>query len=120
VWFPGVHCDVGGSYEEEELANITLQWMIGNAKTCGLAFDDTAVAAELAKAPFDPAGKQHESWQVVPWGMPKNRVAPANAVLSNTVAIRAQKMGYKPLALSQPINTYATFEVIPAAELQPV
>jgi uncharacterized protein (DUF2235 family) len=120
VWFPGVHCDVGGSYEEEELANITLQWMIGNAKTCGLAFDDTAVAAELAKAPFDPAGKQHESWQVVPWGMPKNRVAPANAVLSNTVAIRAQKMGYKPLALSQPINTYATMEVIPAAELQPV
>jgi hypothetical protein len=118
VWFPGVHCDVGGSYEEEQLSNITLQWMIGNAQACGLAFDDTAIAAELAKAPFDPLGQQHESWQVVPWGIPRHRVAPANAVLANTVAIRAQKSAYKPLALTQPIGSYATVDVIPAAELQ--
>lgn len=29
VWFPGVHCNVGGGYEDQELADITLAWMMG-------------------------------------------------------------------------------------------
>ncbi|KAK5037116.1 hypothetical protein LTR13_004921 [Exophiala sideris] len=28
VWFPGVHSNVGGGYEDQEIANITLAWMI--------------------------------------------------------------------------------------------
>ncbi|KIX09379.1 uncharacterized protein Z518_00458 [Rhinocladiella mackenziei CBS 650.93] len=28
VWFPGVHSNVGGGYEDQDLANITLAWMI--------------------------------------------------------------------------------------------
>ncbi|KAI9850573.1 MAG: hypothetical protein M1838_005423 [Thelocarpon superellum] len=28
VWFPGVHSNVGGGYEDAEIANITLAWMI--------------------------------------------------------------------------------------------
>ncbi|KAI9824223.1 MAG: hypothetical protein M1832_002030 [Thelocarpon impressellum] len=28
VWFPGVHSNVGGGYEDTELANITLAWMM--------------------------------------------------------------------------------------------
>ncbi|MCJ1338204.1 hypothetical protein MMC09_003489 [Bachmanniomyces sp. S44760] len=28
VWFPGVHSNVGGGYEDQQLANITLAWMI--------------------------------------------------------------------------------------------
>lgn len=43
VWLPGVHCDVGGGYAECELSNITLRWMIDNARSCGLAFNDQAV-----------------------------------------------------------------------------
>jgi uncharacterized protein (DUF2235 family) len=31
VWFSGVHTDVGGGYEEEDLSNITLRWMIQEA-----------------------------------------------------------------------------------------
>jgi uncharacterized protein (DUF2235 family) len=27
-WFPGVHSNVGGGYDDQELANITLAWMI--------------------------------------------------------------------------------------------
>src|SRR5437868_6547597 len=30
VWFPGVHCDVGGSYADTQLSNITLRWMLDN------------------------------------------------------------------------------------------
>lgn len=28
VWFPGVHTNVGGGYDDQELANITLAWMM--------------------------------------------------------------------------------------------
>lgn len=28
VWFPGVHTNVGGGYDDSELANITLAWMM--------------------------------------------------------------------------------------------
>ena len=28
VWFPGVHSNVGGGYDDQELANISLAWMI--------------------------------------------------------------------------------------------
>lgn len=29
TWFPGVHSDVGGSYQNDDIANITLAWMVG-------------------------------------------------------------------------------------------
>jgi uncharacterized protein (DUF2235 family) len=32
VWFPGVHCDVGGGYEECGLSDATLEWMIDNSQ----------------------------------------------------------------------------------------
>jgi uncharacterized protein (DUF2235 family) len=28
VWFPGVHSNVGGGYDDQQLANITLAWMM--------------------------------------------------------------------------------------------
>ena len=28
VWFPGVHSNVGGGYPDQEVANITLAWMV--------------------------------------------------------------------------------------------
>lgn len=28
VWFPGVHSNIGGGYEDQSQANITLAWMI--------------------------------------------------------------------------------------------
>jgi uncharacterized protein (DUF2235 family) len=36
VWFCGVHTDVGGGYREQELSDISLIWMIDNAKKNGL------------------------------------------------------------------------------------
>ncbi|KAK5076338.1 hypothetical protein LTR64_006183 [Lithohypha guttulata] len=29
TWFPGVHSDVGGSYANDDIANLTLAWMVG-------------------------------------------------------------------------------------------
>jgi len=28
VWFPGVHSNIGGGYDDQDLANITLAWML--------------------------------------------------------------------------------------------
>ncbi|MFA7330449.1 MAG: DUF2235 domain-containing protein [Candidatus Delongbacteria bacterium] len=38
VWFPGVHCDVGGGYEQTGLSDGALSWMIEEARAQGLAF----------------------------------------------------------------------------------
>jgi len=45
VWFPGVHCDVGGGYVETGLSDGALKWMMDEAEACGLRFRD--VSAQL-------------------------------------------------------------------------
>ena len=44
VWFPGTHGDVGGQLSGYEaarpLANVSLQWMLEKAETCGLPLPD--------------------------------------------------------------------------------
>lgn len=40
LWFPGVHSDVGGGYHENGLADGALQWMIEEASSCGLQFNN--------------------------------------------------------------------------------
>ena len=49
VWFPGVHCDVGGGYPEDRsgLSAIALQWMAGKAEAAGLIFDSAMKATVL-------------------------------------------------------------------------
>ncbi|KPU61987.1 hypothetical protein AN403_6148 [Pseudomonas fluorescens] len=43
IWFPGVHSDVGGGYQNCGLANGALMWMIDEASTAGLNFDPNIV-----------------------------------------------------------------------------
>ena len=38
VWFDGVHSDVGGGYRESTLSDLSLMWMIGEARRRGLVF----------------------------------------------------------------------------------
>jgi uncharacterized protein (DUF2235 family) len=57
LWFPGVHCDVGGGYAACGLSDGALQWMIGEAVAAGLAVDPSYVS-QLAP---DPQGTLHDS-----------------------------------------------------------
>jgi uncharacterized protein (DUF2235 family) len=60
VWFAGVHCDIGGGYSEAGLSDITLQWMVEKASSCGLNFElanliinpDPSVAVHNSKTGF--------------------------------------------------------------------
>jgi uncharacterized protein (DUF2235 family) len=73
VWFPGVHCDVGGGYPEADsgLSKLPLEWMIGEAGKAGMLFDGKRVELVLGHAghgyaPPDANARLHESltW---PW-----------------------------------------------------
>jgi len=68
VWFPGVHCDVGGGYPEKEsgLSKIALAWMLREAQAAGLLVDRVRADEVLGNrggnyAKPDPAADPHES-----------------------------------------------------------
>ena len=44
VWFAGVHSNVGGGYQKDGLANISLHWIKDKAHDLGLEFDETFLA----------------------------------------------------------------------------
>jgi hypothetical protein len=82
VWFPGVHCDVGGGYPEAEsaLSKLTLEWMLDEAEPHGLKVDPAKRRAVLGGVPPnvapDPRGQMHESlaglWKLAEY-VPKKR-----------------------------------------------
>ncbi len=88
VWFPGGHCDVGGSYIESQLSDIALSWMMQKAKENGLLFSAADEATYLTPPATDASGPAHDEWKLVPWGIPEHRTAPAIAAMSNTVQMR--------------------------------
>jgi uncharacterized protein (DUF2235 family) len=79
VWFPGVHCDVGGGYMESEsgLSKIALRWMFREAEAKGLLVDPGRRDAVLSAGEGpDPDGVMHDElkghlgWQAVEY-LPK-------------------------------------------------
>ncbi|MFO7324163.1 MAG: DUF2235 domain-containing protein [Pseudomonadota bacterium] len=67
VWFPGVHCDVGGGYPEDEsgLSKLALEWMLREATAHGLRVNPARLGHVLGRtgrnAKPDPDGRMHES-----------------------------------------------------------
>jgi uncharacterized protein (DUF2235 family) len=41
AWFAGVHCNVGGGYDPDGLANEALHWIVEKSEALGLEFDAT-------------------------------------------------------------------------------
>ncbi|KAF2665387.1 hypothetical protein BT63DRAFT_377602 [Microthyrium microscopicum] len=48
VWFPGVHSNIGGGYDDEELSTITFAWMIAQLSPF-LDFDRDTIARQNAE-----------------------------------------------------------------------
>jgi hypothetical protein len=119
VWFPGVHSDVGGGYQEAQLSDITPSWMMHKAEECGLKFSPEADAKNLSLGAADAIGPAHDEWKLIPWGMPKHRTVPPNAVMSNTVQLRldaGDSPQYAPgnLVISnRQLNGYEIAQVLP-------
>lgn len=58
VWFSGVHSDVGGGYPERGLSDVTLRWMMSQAASAGLEFDDRYASTTVTP---DALGVLHNS-----------------------------------------------------------
>lgn len=68
VWFCGMHTDVGGGYEKQELSDIPLIWMLTEAKEHGLLI----YPHHKVTINPDPDGWMHDSSKVV-LGIPYRR-----------------------------------------------
>ncbi len=105
VWFPGVHCDVGGWYDERGLSNGALHWLLRKAGGVGLAIDE----ARLAKSVPDPHGKIHESYSGF-WKFrgSKRRTIPEGACIHQSVIERRDQASND----YEPGNLPADFTVV--------
>jgi uncharacterized protein (DUF2235 family) len=117
VWFCGVHCDVGGSYPDCQLADIALGWMIKKAIGCGLVFTAEAQQQHLKVDPKDAVGPAHDEWKLIPWGIPEHRTVPVGSVMANTVGLRlAGGIGYEPgnltLTMDGALSGYGVEDVL--------
>jgi hypothetical protein len=88
AWFPGVHCNVGGGYYPDGLANEPLHWIAEKAEALGLALDEKYLA------PFLPClnSKRHNSMSLkyllfLPYRRPIGRTD-ASEVLHQTTLDR--------------------------------
>ena len=67
VWFPGVHSNIGGGYADQEIANITLAWMMSQLQAM-IDFQPDYIIQE-----FESNGKYYEKkgQDVRPWSFGK-------------------------------------------------
>ena len=86
TWFAGVHSDIGGSYDEAGLSNITLHWMIDNAKKHGLLINESQMTKKESELKEDISTKTHKSlkllWRIFGWGTRKIK---KDAIIHKTV-----------------------------------
>jgi len=96
VWFPGVHCDVGGYYRERGLSDGALTWMIQKAQAAGVIFkenwqDDIAPDPTAKNAMHD---SRQKAWKLWP---PVDRRIPEKAFIHQSVMDRINAgIGYRP------------------------
>lgn len=96
VWFAGMHSDVGGSYPEDDLSNITLQWMLDKAKSTGMI-----LSPNYKPRPSNPHGKMNNSRKGLSWLYPKkNRLLKDKGI--ETISIHKSVMDRK----GNPKNDY--------------
>jgi uncharacterized protein (DUF2235 family) len=59
VWFPGVHSDIGGGYQDKGIGNITWDFMMRQAADHGLVIDPSRRTPDVT---MDPLPARHESF----------------------------------------------------------
>jgi len=70
LWFPGVHCDVGGGYPEEDggLWRMPFDWLLDEARNAGLLVNQDRLKAVIKTPPSQPwMEPQHESLRGLWW-----------------------------------------------------
>ena len=102
VWFAGVHSDVGGYYDEAELSDIALRWMLRKALDCGLDLKDRQFAHVKDAYTRKPHNSLRWFWLLLGWWW---RKIPPGAKIHVSVQKRmGAGIGYKPRNLPKEDN----------------
>jgi len=126
LWFPGVHADVGGGYGPDEggIWKFAFEWMVEEARQCGLQIDQKRLDHELGKDSGPVRRKHlHESLEGCWWlaevfpkwvfstghgrhigfGLGGRRTVPQGAKIHRSALrlIRDPELAYRPPNLSQ-------------------
>jgi hypothetical protein len=94
VWFAGCHSDIGGSYEESELSDIALRWMIDEVTTV-----QPALRMKPASQVGNYLGLAHDEAYAVPlWTLTglQRREQPIDADIHPEALLRDQAMNRRP------------------------
>jgi glutathione S-transferase len=83
AWFIGAHADVGGGYEQTELSNLGLGWLMDRLANLGVRFSSPA-------QPGDSRGEIHDSWDSPLYNLHPRvpRAVPVRAKLHESVRDR--------------------------------
>lgn len=110
VWFAGVHSDVGGGYKNDTdktiLSDIPMTWLMNEARSKGLTFEDFLSAAAL-----NPTASQHDEYKGLMRFLGKYiRVIPdPNLILTlvhSSVKKRYDSSNYKSAPIEKFISDY--------------
>jgi uncharacterized protein (DUF2235 family) len=84
VWFPGAHSNIGGGYDDQQIATISLAWMVAQCQQY-LDFDEDYVVEEWEKV--EDFYEEHEK-RVRPWSFGRLWDGIASVYVFGGVAIR--------------------------------
>lgn len=98
VWFPGVHANVGGGYPIRDLSDITLEWMIDQAKAAGLLLNPSYMDT-LSPNPLGQLENSRKGFfgklKSRPRAVPNLQRAASNEKISKAARVRhAANQGY--------------------------
>ena len=94
-WFVGAHCNVGGGYRNDALAQLPLCWLLANADSTGLRFKRELVPP--AQAYLDPVQDSYASfllglWRVLTLG--RRHLRPITAEPRRTKETKQARSGW--------------------------
>jgi len=73
VWFPGAHCNVGGGYDDQQIATIAMAWMADQLTSIGVEFSRPEMSRIFHTMPVSSEmnndGTPVRAVQARPWGM---------------------------------------------------
>ena len=67
AWFLGSHTDIGGGYVERGLADRSLEWMVENARDCGLFVNDGPIVGDMAVHRDSFHNSLTIGWRIAGW-----------------------------------------------------
>lgn len=124
VWFSGSHSDVGGGFRSRGLADISLAWMIRNAKDQGLRFKEETSSSLRENAFEDPLHDPRKRLWWLYTRATRDIEKSKNTLVAETVQQRARSLTvgpeYSPINLADPKNLSENYRVVPVDRVRAV